>query len=231
MYASTNGIRTTPAVMDIVDSFPSSIRTPRLLLVSPSREINDSNVAAMLSDASGSMRYLSSMSKSSDGGWTVQQTRSRRQWQENMHKAKGGLFCEIMFDKNGISGDCINSAVVTYGGESHPIPENYEFAGICGFRTVDWGNHSAEMGIILMPKFFGRGLCAECHLAVLEYAFNHLLLQRIQFVTASTNVPMIRFLEEKLGAKHEGTLRDFFANSSSSRDAGASSAGIFFLAR
>ena len=146
---------------------------------------SDLDIAHLLSDQAA-MEHLLAMSKICGGGWTVDDAAGRRTRQE----------------KEFTAGQSFNGAIYT-NVQNH-------FAGIGGFRSIDWWNRSAEMGIILSPTFWRRGICVDVHFTCLRFAFEDLCLNRIEFKTASSNTGMIRFCENVLNAKHEGTLRDAF---------------------
>ena len=123
------------------------------------------------------------MGKLDSGGWTAADARERRERQE-------GEFLKST-SMNG---------VIVYDGS---------FAGIAGFRDINWWNASCEMGIILSPSFWGKQLCTEVHRMCLSYAFETLRLNRIEFKTACSNAGMVGFLT-RFGAAQEGVLRDYF---------------------
>lgn len=134
------------------------------------------------------MQYLSAMSRIDIGGWSIEDAKNRRLLQEDNQKKLLCWNCVIML-KTG------------------------EFIGIGGLRSIDHWNKSGEMGIILKQDYWGQKFSMEIHLAVLEYAFERLELNRITFVTSSRNTPMIKFCQNILQATREGTLRDFFPSS------------------
>jgi RimJ/RimL family protein N-acetyltransferase len=131
------------------------------------------------------MQYLTSMSKADCGGWTVEDAKHRR-------------LDQIEKQRQGICWNCV--ATLKSG----------EFIGVCGLRSIDHWNKSGEMGIILKRDYWGQGYSAEIHFWLLQHAFESLGLNRITFLTASRNTPMIQFCRKVLRATHEGTLRDFF---------------------
>lgn len=143
----------------------------------------DRDIAGLLSNAEA-MAHLTAMSKIASGGWSEEDAACRRIRQEKEFELGTSL-----------------NGVVLY---------NQEFAGIAGFRSIDRWNMSAEMGIILLPKFWNKGVSRHVHFLCLKYAFESAGLNRVEFKTASTNTAMKAFCSQSLQATHEGTMRDFF---------------------
>lgn len=80
-------------------------------------------------------------------------------------------------------------------------------AGSTRFRLLDPPNRSAEIGgSWLGQSFRGAGINRECKRLMLEYAFEHLQLIRVQFRTDIRNLRSRRAIE-KLGATEEGIFR------------------------
>ena len=143
----------------------------------------DRDIASLLSNEVA-MANLVAMSKKSSGGWSETDARIRRNRQE----------------KEFSEGLSLNGVV---------LYEN-EFAGIAGFRDINSWNKSAEMGIILDPKFWHKGISTRAHFLCLEYAYEIAGINRVEFKTASSNTAMRKFCIDTLQATHEGTLRDYF---------------------
>lgn len=68
---------------------------------------------------------------------------------------------------------------------------------------------SAELGYSLNPAYWGNGFAAEAGFAVLDFAFNHLRLKRVEAGTFETNYQSMRVCE-KLGFTREGVLRNCY---------------------
>lgn len=66
--------------------------------------------------------------------------------------------------------------------------------------------YKAELGYVLNPTFWGRGLVVEAGKALLKYAFNTLGLKRVEAGAFIDNHQSIRVCE-KLGFKREGIAR------------------------
>jgi RimJ/RimL family protein N-acetyltransferase len=71
----------------------------------------------------------------------------------------------------------------------------------------DWANRVGEMGWSIARPLWGRGFATEAARAVLATAFGtHLDLNRVRATADVRNVASRRVME-KLGMRHEGTLR------------------------
>jgi RimJ/RimL family protein N-acetyltransferase len=166
-------------------SLPSNLAGSVCSMVFPPPADSDFQISSLLSDPVP-MEHLAAMAKLSAGGWSVDDAAARRLRQTTEFN----------------SGSSMNGAIYASPGG--------EFAGIGGFRSIDWWSRSAEMGIILSPSFWRRGISIEVHYLCFVYAFEELCLNRIEFKTASSNTAMVKFCKDILGANHDGTLRDAF---------------------
>jgi len=83
-----------------------------------------------------------------------------------------------------------------------------KIVGTCGIIRRNKAFFSATLGYELSPTYWGRGLMAEALATVLDYAFDHLELNRIQ---ATTNLDNHRSVSSllKLEFKEEGILRQW----------------------
>jgi [ribosomal protein S5]-alanine N-acetyltransferase len=85
-----------------------------------------------------------------------------------------------------------------------------EFEGhaVGGVRLgiVDPTGMTGSIGYNVAPPHWGRGIATEAVGAVLRYGFETLKLQRIFATADARNLASIRIMQ-KLGMKHEGTLR------------------------
>lgn len=79
-------------------------------------------------------------------------------------------------------------------------------AGICGFKPVDPGNRSAELGYWLAEDLTGRGIMTACARELVDHAFEALQLNRIE-IRAATGNHASRAIAKRLGFSHEGTLQ------------------------
>ena len=82
-----------------------------------------------------------------------------------------------------------------------------EIAGSTSYGNVSIKDKRLEIGWTwLGKKFMGTGLNKECKFLLLQYAFEHLKFERVEFKTDFLNNAARRALE-KIGAKAEGILR------------------------
>ncbi len=82
-----------------------------------------------------------------------------------------------------------------------------EIAGSTSYGNVSVKDKRLEIGWTwLGKKFIGTGLNKECKFLLLQYAFEHLKFERVEFKTDFLNKAARRALE-KIGAKEEGILR------------------------
>lgn len=78
--------------------------------------------------------------------------------------------------------------------------------GTCGFTCFDLVNHSAEIGYVLHPDYWNRGIATEAVSAVLRYGFETLGLNRIEARYMKDNLASRRVME-KCGMTFEGIQR------------------------
>jgi ribosomal-protein-serine acetyltransferase len=82
-----------------------------------------------------------------------------------------------------------------------------EIAGICGFRSIDAANRSAEIGYWLRADREGRGIVTSACRALVGHGFGALGLNRISLAAAAGNARSRR-VAERLEFRLEGILRD-----------------------
>ena len=174
---------------------PTELIGKNLIVRCPPPERFDEPIAKLLSDPQA-MKYLEAMSKKDVGGWTLEDAKNRRISHRGLFEKKLGWFCTLELKEGG------------------------DFVGIAGLRDIDWYNRAGEMGIILSPEYWGKGYSGEAHYIIFKQAFEELALERIIFVTASSNTAMISFCRNVLQACHEGTGRNRFARSWTDPSAG-----------
>lgn len=80
--------------------------------------------------------------------------------------------------------------------------------GSCGLFAVHQEYRSASLGYDLSSDFRGRGIMHEALVALLQYGFSSLGLNRINALVYPENRASIRVLE-KLGFGMEGVMREF----------------------
>lgn len=89
-------------------------------------------------------------------------------------------------------------------------PDKQELLGICGFKSVNSSNKSAELFFDLHNNLDhqNQGYLEEALKATLEFGFKELKLNRIQCTLETSNVAEIQLLY-KLKFKSEGILREY----------------------
>ena len=80
------------------------------------------------------------------------------------------------------------------------------FAGLIAIKEIDGWNNRAEFGYWLIPRFEGKGIMTSCCIAILNFAFSKLRLNRIQIKAGIGNARSSR-IPERLGFKFEGIER------------------------
>lgn len=81
-------------------------------------------------------------------------------------------------------------------------------AGCTSFLNISNKDKRLEIGATWYGKaFHGSGLNANCKLLLLEYAFEILNVERVEFKTDERNKASRKAIE-KIGGKYEGTLRN-----------------------
>lgn len=80
------------------------------------------------------------------------------------------------------------------------------FAGLIAIKEVDEWNKRAELGYWLIPGFEGNGIMTSCCVAIIDFAFSKLGLNRIQVKVGIGNARSSR-IPERLGFKFEGNER------------------------
>ena len=79
--------------------------------------------------------------------------------------------------------------------------------GTCGFTSFSLENNSAELGYVLHPDFWGKGLAKEALIRVMGFGFAELRLHRLTAKIMSGNRASCR-VAEKCGMRHEATHID-----------------------
>lgn len=83
-----------------------------------------------------------------------------------------------------------------------------EAIGTCGFHNWKKEHARAEIGYEMDPRFWGKGLMSEAVLAVLDYGFAEMGLNRVEAFVTVGNRKSLAFLERN-GFTCEGTLRQY----------------------
>lgn len=79
--------------------------------------------------------------------------------------------------------------------------------GVISYHTINWPSRKVEIGYWLGAEFQGYGLMTRACRALVAYAFEKLLLNRVTILCASGNLRS-RAIPERLGFTQEGTLRE-----------------------
>jgi len=79
-------------------------------------------------------------------------------------------------------------------------------AGIIGFHRIDWMNRNVEIGYWLGEIFQGQGIVTKSCRAMVDVAFYHYQLNRVQIRCATGNTRSCVIIE-RLGFFKEGTIR------------------------
>jgi ribosomal-protein-serine acetyltransferase len=82
-----------------------------------------------------------------------------------------------------------------------------QLVGVIGYHRVEWPSRKVEIGYWLSADFQGKGIMTRACRAVVRYAFEKLLLNRVTILCASGNLRS-RAIPERLGFTQEGTLRE-----------------------
>lgn len=82
-----------------------------------------------------------------------------------------------------------------------------EMIGSAGCRYISFENKTANMGIVLSPKYWGSGVAAETGLLLGEYLFEKLGMGRIEFQMLENNTRASR-LCASLGLKLDGIRKN-----------------------
>ncbi len=85
--------------------------------------------------------------------------------------------------------------------------ENNTFMGASGLNDLDRNNNKAEIGLWLLPDYWGKGIMKEVIPLICKYGFEELGLHRIEGFVDVENTACKKGLN-KLNFMHEGTLRD-----------------------
>jgi [ribosomal protein S5]-alanine N-acetyltransferase len=114
---------------------------------------------------------------------TLDSIQEQMDWYEYLEDSGTGLWWAITDDKDGT------------------------FYGACGLSDIDFEHLKAEVGIWILPEYWGKGLMSEASKLMLHYGFNRINLHRLEgTVEAGNEVALKAF--QKLGFLLEGTMRE-----------------------
>ncbi len=86
------------------------------------------------------------------------------------------------------------------------LKETGEFLGMVGLK-IDKNNDRAEIGYWIGKPFWNKGYCSEASLAIVEFGFKKLKLNKIVGRFMPHNIASGKIIKEKLGMEHEGLLK------------------------
>lgn len=87
------------------------------------------------------------------------------------------------------------------------LKENKKMIGTCGFTRIDERNNIAEIGYVINPEYWGKGLATEAAKKVVEFAFEELKVNRVEARFLYGNEGSLQVMK-KIGMKFEGYYRD-----------------------
>jgi len=82
-----------------------------------------------------------------------------------------------------------------------------KFAGLAGFKEMDYINHKTEIGYWLAEDMQGRGIMSKTVWKMIDYGFRNLNFNRIQIKVATGNAKSAA-IPARLGLVFEGTERN-----------------------
>lgn len=86
--------------------------------------------------------------------------------------------------------------------------DNKEFYGAGGLNDISTAHEKGEIGLWLLPEYWGKGIMKEAIQLICNYGFNKMKLHRIEGFVDSENKNCKRAMA-KLDFEFEGTMRDF----------------------
>ena len=100
--------------------------------------------------------------------------------------------------------------------------ENRKMIGTCGLASVDPKNDSVEIGYVLSPDYWGKGIATEALGAILRFAFCDMRVNRAEARYMAENEPSRRVME-KCNMTFEGVQRQKIFVKEKYRDVGVCS--------
>lgn len=86
--------------------------------------------------------------------------------------------------------------------------DNKTFYGAGGLNDIDDKENKAEIGLWLLPDFWGQGIMKEALPLISNYGFEKIKLSRIEGFVETANL-YCKSAMSKLDFVHEGTIQDF----------------------
>ncbi|WP_462253033.1 GNAT family N-acetyltransferase [Ekhidna sp.] len=88
------------------------------------------------------------------------------------------------------------------------LEDTGEIIGATSYGNIDWQEHGIEIGWTwLGKKYIGSGLNKRMKYLMLRHAFEVMEVERLELRTDEENIRSRKAME-KIGAKHDGTLRN-----------------------
>lgn len=85
--------------------------------------------------------------------------------------------------------------------------DNSKFYGAGGLNNLSHEHKKAEIGLWLLPSYWGKGILKEAIPIICEYGFKQLGLHRIEGLVETKNINCKKAMS-KLNFTHEGTMED-----------------------
>ena len=98
------------------------------------------------------------------------------------------------------------------------IVQGQDLIGTCTLFHLDLVHRRGEIGYALAQRFWGKGLARDAVTAVINFAFAHLDLHRIEADVDPRNARSLALLE-RLGFRREGCLRERYQVNGEVQDA------------
>lgn len=97
------------------------------------------------------------------------------------------------------------------------MKDDNRLIGAAEFNIHDFQHNNGEIGYIVHPDLWGKGIASEAAKLMIEIGFKHFQMHRIQATCDPANIASSRVLE-KIGMKKEGVLRENLLIKSGWRD-------------
>lgn len=92
------------------------------------------------------------------------------------------------------------------------LKENKKNVGNLSFWRIDKANHRAEIGYLLLPEYWGKGITKEAIRKIIQYGFEVMKIHSIEANVNPLNIASIRLLE-RIGFVREGYFQEnYFFN-------------------
>ena len=99
------------------------------------------------------------------------------------------------------------------------LNDEKKMIGTCGFTSLDFNHNVAEVGYVLNPRYWGKGIATEAVMRVIDFGFMELNAHRIEAKYMLGNDASRRVME-KCGMTFEGVRRSSMFVKGKYRDIG-----------